>query len=52
MFELQMEEVSVCCRKLHHEALHNLHFSPNMIKVIKSGITWGKEREEQSTTDL
>jgi hypothetical protein len=27
-------------RRLHNEELHNLYFSPNFIKVIKSGSVW------------
>jgi hypothetical protein len=34
------EEVAGGWRRLHNEELHNLHASLNIIKVIKSRITW------------
>jgi hypothetical protein len=30
------DEVIGGCRKLHNEELHNLYFSPNIIRIIKS----------------
>jgi hypothetical protein len=34
------QEVTGGCRKLHNEALHNLHSSQNVIRVTKSRISW------------
>jgi hypothetical protein len=32
------------CRKLHNEELHNLSFSPSIIRMIKSWtMRWGEE---------
>jgi hypothetical protein len=36
VFGPKMEEVTEGWRKLHHEGLHNLHSSPNIIRMIKS----------------
>lgn len=36
MFGPKREIVVGGWRKLHHEQLHNLHCSPNVIRVIKS----------------
>jgi hypothetical protein len=35
-FGPKREEVEEEWRKLHNEELHNVHFSPNTIRVIKS----------------
>jgi hypothetical protein len=37
IFGRRREEVTVDWRKLHEEELHDLYFSPNIIRVIKSG---------------
>jgi hypothetical protein len=36
LFGLKGDEVIRGWRKLHNEELHNLYFSPNIIRVIKS----------------
>jgi hypothetical protein len=36
MFIPKRDEVTVVCRKLHNEELHNLYSSPNIIRMIKS----------------
>jgi hypothetical protein len=36
IFEPKREEVTGGRRRLHNEELHNLHASPNIIRVIKS----------------
>jgi hypothetical protein len=36
IFGLKRDEVTGDWRKLHNEELHNLYFSPNVIRVIKS----------------
>jgi hypothetical protein len=36
IFESKREEVAGDLRRLHNEELHNLNFSPNIIRVIKS----------------
>jgi len=36
IFEDKGEEVAGGRRRLHNEELHNLHASPNIIRVIKS----------------
>jgi hypothetical protein len=36
IFALKWEEVMGSWRRLHNEELHNLHASPNIMKVIKS----------------
>jgi hypothetical protein len=35
IFGLKREEVARGWRRLHNEELHNLHVSPNIIRVIK-----------------
>jgi hypothetical protein len=41
IFGPKRDEVTGVCRKLHNEELHNLNFSPNIIKVIKSNrVRW------------
>jgi hypothetical protein len=41
ILSLKMEEVAGRCRRLHNEELHDLHFSPNNIRVVKLGrIRW------------
>jgi hypothetical protein len=37
MFEPTREEVTRGKRKMHNEKLHKLHFSPNIIGMIKAG---------------
>jgi hypothetical protein len=34
------EEVAGGWRRLHHEELHNLYASPNIVRVIKSRRMW------------
>jgi hypothetical protein len=34
------DEVTGGWRKLHNEELHNLHSSPNIIRMIKSRMRW------------
>jgi hypothetical protein len=36
IFGPKRDEVTGCWRKLHNEELHNLHSSPNIIRMIKS----------------
>jgi hypothetical protein len=36
MFGPKRDEVTGGCRKLHNEELHNLHFSPSIIIMVKS----------------
>jgi hypothetical protein len=36
IFVLKRDEVTGDWRKLHNEELHNLHFSPSIIRMIKS----------------
>jgi hypothetical protein len=36
MYELKRDEVTGEWRKLHYEELHDLHSSPNIVRVIKS----------------
>jgi hypothetical protein len=36
IFGLKRDEVIGCWRKLHNEELHNLYFSPSIIRMIKS----------------
>jgi hypothetical protein len=38
IFEKARDEIIDCWRKLHNEDLHNLYFSPNIIRMIKSKI--------------
>jgi hypothetical protein len=41
IFGPKRDEVTGGCRKLHNEELHNLFFSPNIIRMKKSrGIGW------------
>jgi hypothetical protein len=35
IFELKRDEVTGGWRKLHNEELHNLYFSPSIIRIIK-----------------
>jgi hypothetical protein len=35
IFELKRDEVIGGWRKLHNEELHNLYFSPSIIRIIK-----------------
>jgi hypothetical protein len=37
IFGNKRDEVTRGWRKLHHEELHNLYSSPNIMKMIKSG---------------
>jgi hypothetical protein len=36
IFVPNSDEVRGCWRKLHNEDLHNLYFSPSIIRIIKS----------------
>jgi hypothetical protein len=46
IFGLKRDEVMEDWKKLHNEKLHNLHFSPNIIRMTKSsGIMWGERVE-------
>jgi hypothetical protein len=36
IFGLKRDEVTGVWKKLHNEELHNLYFSPNVIRMIKS----------------
>jgi hypothetical protein len=36
IFGPKRDEVTGDCRKLHNEELHNLYFSPNIIRTLKS----------------
>jgi hypothetical protein len=36
----EREEVVISWRRLHNEELHNLHTSPNVIRVIESRMRW------------
>jgi hypothetical protein len=36
IFGPKRDEVTGDWRKLHNEELHNLHYSPNIIRMIKS----------------
>jgi hypothetical protein len=36
IFGPKMDEVIGGCRKLHNEELHNLYYSPSIIRIIKS----------------
>ena len=38
IFGSKRDEVTGECRKLHNEALNDLYFSPNIVRVIKSRI--------------
>jgi hypothetical protein len=42
IFGLKRNEGTGGRRKLHNEELHNLHFSPNIIRMVKQG-----ERDRQ-----
>jgi hypothetical protein len=43
IFGLQTDELTGGWRKLYDEKHHNLHFSPNIIKMIKSRrMKWGR----------
>jgi hypothetical protein len=52
IFGPKRTEVTVGWRKLHNEELHNLYFSPSIIRMIKSRrMSWtghvaGRERRE------
>jgi hypothetical protein len=37
IFLSKTDEVTGSYRKLHNEELHNLHYSPSIIRIIKSG---------------
>jgi hypothetical protein len=37
IFWLKRDEVTGECRKPHNEELNDMYFSPNIIRVIKSG---------------
>jgi len=39
---LRMEEVTGGWRRLRNEELHNLHVSPNIIRVMKSMMIWAE----------
>jgi hypothetical protein len=41
IFGPKIDEVTGDWRKLHNEELHNLYFSPNIIRMIKSRKTRG-----------
>jgi hypothetical protein len=36
IFGLKRDKGTGCCRKLHHATLHNLHSSPNIIRINNS----------------
>jgi hypothetical protein len=36
VFGPKIDEVKGGCRKLHNEELHNLYYSPSIIRIIKS----------------
>jgi hypothetical protein len=40
IFGLKREEVVGGWRKLHNEELHNIYTSPNIIRVVKSRLSW------------
>jgi hypothetical protein len=40
IFESKRDEVTGDWRKLRNEELHNLYFSPSIIRNIKSRIRW------------
>jgi hypothetical protein len=36
IFGPKRDEVTGCWRKLHNEELHNLYYSPSIIRMVKS----------------
>jgi hypothetical protein len=36
IFGFERDEMTRGCRKLHSEELHNLYFSPNVVKMARS----------------
>jgi hypothetical protein len=40
-------EVDGSWRKWHNGELHNLYYSPNIIKVIELGVTYGRHGGEE-----
>jgi hypothetical protein len=40
IFGLKRDEVTGEWRKLHNEEVHDLYFSPNIVRVIKSRMGW------------
>jgi hypothetical protein len=50
VFGPKKEEVAGGWRRLHNEELHNLHISPNIIRVIKSRwMKWSYETRMEET---
>jgi hypothetical protein len=47
IFGPKKDEVTGDWRKLHNEGLHNLHSSPNIIRMIKSRMVRWAGHEEQ-----
>jgi hypothetical protein len=45
MFGTEGDEVTGGWRKLRNEELHNLYFSTNIIRMIRSRMTWAGHRK-------
>jgi hypothetical protein len=47
MFGPKMEEATGGCKKLHNDTLHNLYFSPDIIRMMIDGVCCTHEGDEQ-----